>query len=285
MKLTAAAAGGALCVGILSGCVSVSAAEPQGDAYDAAVLADGPVAYWAMSEARTGSEPDRTGAGHNGRYGGSPVGGTLPNGSDAAAFSGEQYLEVPDADDLRPATTGVLTIEAWIRPDTVDFPHKESTGYVHWLGKAESGQYEYSARMYSAGNDEGRENRISGYHFNLAGGFGAGSYFQDPVAPGEWIYYVLVINRNTRTDAYPHGSTKIYKNGELRDQDDLSVNGKQIAADPGHAPLRIGTSDFESYFEGAVGKVAIYNRDLPQAQILEHYQLMTGKVPTSAATE
>jgi hypothetical protein len=247
------------------------------DAYDGEVLADGPVAYWTMANGPSGSEPDKSGAGHDGRYGGTLGDNSqLPNGAAAVTFTGGQYLEVPDTDDLRPATTGVLTIEGWIRPDTLDFQHAESTGYVHWLGKTGSGQYEYVTRMYSAGNSEERENRISGYHFNLAGGLGAGSYFQDPVTPGEWIHYVLVINRTTPSDEYPNGYTKIYKNGVLRDQDDLSVDGERVAAEPGHAPLRIGTSDFESFFEGAVGKVAIYSHELPPEQILEHYQLMTG---------
>jgi hypothetical protein len=258
--------------------------EAPRDAYDAAVLADGPVGYWTMANSRTGSEPDQTGAGKKGVYSGSLSGnGALPNGSAAATFSGEQYLEVPDARSLRPATTGILTIEAWIRPDTLEFPHEESTGYVHWLGKAERGQYEYSARMYSAGNAEGRGNRISGYSFNLSGGLGAGSYFQDPVTPGDWIHYVLVINSTASSDKYPDGYTKIYKNGVLRDQDNLSIDGDPIAAEPGHAPLRVGTSDFESFFEGGIGKVAIYNHELPQSKIVQHYQLMTGNISPSGA--
>lgn len=228
-----------------------------------------------MSNAQDGTEPDKSGSGHTGRYRGAVRDNAiLPNGSAAATFNGELYLEVPDADDLRPATTGVVTIEGWIRPDTLSFSHAESTGYVHWLGKAETGQYEYVARMYSAGNSEGRANRISGYHFNLPGGLGAGSYFQDPISPGEWIHYVLVINRAPAPE-YPHGYTKIYKNAELRDTDDLSVNGATIAAGPGHAPLRIGTSDFTSFFEGSIGKVAVYSHELRPEQILRHYELMT----------
>jgi hypothetical protein len=271
MKLTAVAAFlAAPWVAALCGCGST------GDPYDAAVLADRPVAYWTMANATGGTEPDKSGSGHDGRYVGAPGDSPLPNGSAAATFDGAQYLEVPDAEDLRPATSGILTIEGWIRPDTLAFSHRESTGYVHWLGKADAGQYEYVARMYSAGNAEARGNRISGYHFNLSGGLGAGSYFQDPVTPGEWIHYVLVISRTTPTDEYPHGYTKIYKNGVLRDQDDLSIGGNTVASGPGHAPLRLGTSYFESFFEGAIGKVAVYSRELRPEQIIRHYQVMTG---------
>ncbi|VXB78459.1 conserved hypothetical protein [Arthrobacter sp. 9AX] len=282
---TAAAPLAVVVLAVLCGCASLWPTRAgEGDAYDAAVLADGPVAYWVMANGRGGTEPDITGSGHDGRYSGSArETGELPNGSAAATFGGEEYLEVPDAADLRPATTGVLTVEAWIRPDTLAFRDREATGYVHWLGKADNEQYEYVARMYSAGNREDRENRISGYHFNLPGGLGAGSYFQDPVSPGEWIHYVLVINRTATSDEFPNGYTKIFKDGVLRDQDDLSVDGDPIAPGPGHAPLRIGTSDFESFFEGAVGKVAIYGHELSPAQVLRHYQLMTGNEATPEA--
>jgi hypothetical protein len=38
--------------------------------------------------------------------------------------------------------------------------------------------------------------------------------------------------------------------------------------------------DFQSWFQGAVGKVAIYDKLLTQQQITNHYQTMTGKQPT-----
>ena len=268
----------AQCAAILCGCASVEAADVPADAYDAAVLADKPVGYWTLANPFSGKENDAAGSGHEGHYGGPKATTTvLPNGTPAAHFRGDQYLEVADASDLRPATTGVLTVEAWICPDTLDFAHTEGTGYVNWLGKGEPGSYEYVSRIYSAGNDEGRANRISGYYFKLSGGLGAGSFFQDTVTPGGWIHYVLVINRSAQTDEYPNGYTKIYKNGVLRDQDDLSVDGEPISSGPGTAPLRVGTDDLESFFEGSIGKVAIYNYELSQADILGHDQLMTGQ--------
>ena len=35
---------------------------------------------------------------------------------------------------------------------------------------------------------EGRDKRISFYVFNLGGGRGCGSYFQDPIQAGQWIH-------------------------------------------------------------------------------------------------
>jgi len=248
------------------------------DAYDAEVLRDQPKAYWTMANSAGGTEPDISGANNNGTYTGSPASATLPNGAAAARFDGgERYLEIADAAALSPDTAGVITLEAWLRPDALQFRHEEGTGYVHWLGKGEPENYEYVARIYSAENAEDRPNRISGYAFNQDGGLGAGSYFQDNVRAGEWIHYVLVINLGASGGDYPHGYTKIYRDGILRDQDDLSINGRTIRPARGDAPLRIGTSNLESFFEGGVGKVAVYDKELTQAQIIRHYEVMTGK--------
>jgi hypothetical protein len=46
-----------------------------------------------------------------------------------------------------------------------------------------------------------------------------------------------------------------------------------------NSQLNIGTVDTQSWFEGAIGKVAIYNYLLSQTQITNHYQTMTGNQP------
>lgn len=261
--------------------LSGAAAEPADLAaaelspYDLAVLDDAPTGYWAMSEAATGVEPDLAGGTLAGGYTGEPGSTTLPNGEAAAVFDGlADYLEVPDDPALSPATTGVLTVQAWFRPDTVDFPRTEAGGYIHWLGKGEPGEHEYVARMYSQGNDEDRENRISGYLFNLEGGLGAGSYFQDPIVPGDWIHYVLVINADATSPEFPNGYTKIYRDGVLRDQDDLSIRGTVIVPERGSAPFRVGTRDGASFLLGAVGKVAVYDHELAPDRIVAHHETM-----------
>jgi Concanavalin A-like lectin/glucanases superfamily len=243
--------------------------------YDAAVLADSPTAFWRMDRANTASEPDLSGSGLTGAYAGTRTRTTLPNGELAARFDGDSgYLQVRDHAAVSPATRGVLTIEAWMRPDTLQFPRDERAGYVHWMGKGEPGQHEYVSRMYSLVNDDDRPNRISGYSFNLAGDRGAGSYFEDDIVAGEWIHYVLVINANAKSPAFPNGYTKIYRDGMMRDQDDLSIDGNVIVPRRGSAPFRVGTRDFVSWFLGAVGKVAIYQKELSQSRIAIHCAAM-----------
>jgi hypothetical protein len=229
-----------------------------------------------MGHPLSGIEADISGHGHRGRYLGRPKAATLPNGETATVFNGSsQYMQVGDHPALSPATAGVLTLEAWMRPDALHFPHTEGTGYVHWMGKGAPNNHEYAARMYSTGNREDRANRISGYLFNASGGKGAGSYFQREVRPGQWIHYVFVINANETSAKYPNGYTKIYRNGELAHQNNLDYRGTPVTPHHGSAPFRVGTRDFNSFFKGAIGKVAMYGKELPARRIAQHYVAMT----------
>lgn len=247
--------------------------------YDTAILADGPLAFWTLGGGRAGVV-DQTGHGHTGRAHGRPSVTKFVNGDPASVFDGAtQYIEVPDHDALSVPATGILAIEAWMRPDVLDFPRQEGSNYVHWMGKGEVNQYEYAARMYSRATTDNpqRPNRISGYAFNLSGGLGTGSHFQDNIIVGRWIHYMLVINTVDTDESHPTGYTKIYKNGRVRDQDALT----SFATVPGDgtAPFRIATRDFKSFFLGAIAKVAIYDYELSSTTVRSHYQAV---VPSGA---
>jgi hypothetical protein len=244
--------------------------------YDREVLADRPVLFLTMGHAESTTETDQSGHENSGAY--FPrdhiaKATVMPNGDGAAAFDGyKQYLEVRDHDSLSIPTTGYLTFEAWIRPDVLDFPVVHSDDYVHWAGKGESGEHEYVFRMYSLNNDVERPQRISCYAYNLGGGLGAGSAFQEPVAVGEWVHVTAVYNTKELSPVNPTGFTRIYKNGELRDTSPLL--DYQIIPRNGEAPLRVGTRDLKSFFKGAIGKVAIYDYELPAKRVRAHYERM-----------
>ena len=245
--------------------------------YDSVVLSDTPVLYLGMNSP-TATEPDLGSGAHTATYhGAQPPLVYLPNGEKAADFDGRtQYLEVADANDLSPATSGILTFEAWMRPDVLEFPDFDSTGYVHWMGKGVTSQHEWVCRMYCYTTTDipGRANRISGYCFNLAGGTGVGAYFQDVVTAGQWIHYACTINTVNVNVTYPTGYTTILKNGVQRDTQSLSSLG--IVPSNGTAPMRVGTRDLTSFFQGAIGKVAVYSYELSTTRLLAHYnQMMT----------
>jgi hypothetical protein len=179
----------------------------------------------------------------------------------------QTYIEIPNHPDFSIATTGELTISAWITPETLTFSRTEGTGYVHWLGKGAAGQQEWTFRIYSQGNTENRQNRISFYVFNAGGGQGIGSHFQDVLKPGERIHVVATVD---------HQQTSIYRDGIRRDHD---LYTGQITPQAGNAPVRIGTRDFHSFFEGQIYEVRFWNCCLTDNEIANLFS--SNLVPTN----
>jgi hypothetical protein len=108
---------------------SIKNSFPGGLTYDQTVAADSPVGYWMLIKGYTS---DASGNGMTGTYYGSGRGqASLPNGETASIFNGtDNYFEIPDNNYLEVTRTGILTIEAWMRPDTLQFTNYEGTGYV-----------------------------------------------------------------------------------------------------------------------------------------------------------
>jgi hypothetical protein len=93
--------------------------------------------------------------GHHGIiHGAVPTSNRFTNGSSAYAFNGTNaYIEIPDHPAFSVATTGQLSISAWIRPGTLTFQNTEGNGYVSWMGKGDTydinGNQEWACRMYN----------------------------------------------------------------------------------------------------------------------------------------
>ncbi len=238
--------------------------------YDTTVLTYSPVAYWPLDP----SMPyDYSGHNLTGVFTNSPSATKMSNGDTVSVFNGvNQYFTINDNNYLEIVRTGILTIEAWFRPDTLQFKYEEGTGYVYWMGKGSTNEQSWAARMYSYNNTEGRFNRISGYAFNLTGGLGAGSYFQDNVTVGQWIFYTITINTVNVSSTYPTGYTKIFKNGIQRQQN--SLLGYGIIPQNSTAPMRIATRQLQSFFQGAIGKVAVFDYELNYSQLQTHFNCM-----------
>lgn len=177
-----------------------------------------------------------------------------------------------DDDSLSIPTTGVLTLETWMRPDVYDFPNTDKDSYIHWAGKGDWHDHEYVFRMYSLHNNVDRPQRISCYVYNLEGGLGAGAAFQEPEPVGEWIHIVAVYNIRVHTALYPTGYTKLYKNGVLRQTN--NIIDFNIVPGNGDAPLRLGTRDKGSFLPGAIGKFAVYDYELPAERVVAHHERM-----------
>lgn len=262
-----------------------------GYGWDGLIAELGATAYYKLDEP-AGSFVDRRGAlapgvvsGSVGRHAGSPV-ADAPGG--AVVFSGAagNYVEIADDDRLSVATTGAMTIAVWLRPDTLNNPITEGQDpppgeglYIHWLGKGENdveNRYEYMARMYDkslggnpANGDNLRPNRLSGYHFNPPGGLGSGSYFQDALVVGQWLLYVLRFNAT---------GPAIWRDGTWRDSDFFS--DYSIVPQNTSAPFRLGTVVKDSWLQGAIGPLALWNRALSSEEI---YRLALAAPETSGS--
>ncbi len=271
--------------------------------YDQTILCDHPVAYLAMNQA-SGSEPDLTNNGHTGTH----QGGTLPlvalpNADQASDFNGSsQYVTISSSAAFSIPTTGNLTWEAWIRPDVLQFAHDDgSSGYVDWMGKCQDygPTCEWEARMYSTNTNESpnRPNRISAYVFNPTAGLGSAADWQPAaslIQAGTWYHvvgeYTTLSQPSDCSNAstYP-GSINIWVNGV---QWNHSYHGQtgcmsqyNVVPTPNGSPVDIGTMAMDSWFQGAIGKVAFYDYLLTQTQVTNHYQVMTGKQPTGTCAD
>lgn len=278
-------------LGLLTPMTGGFTAEASVSAYDSAIMRDAPVAYWPVDKLGT----DLSGHGHIGTFhGGVPPTVTLPNGDSASDFNGAgQFMSVPSSAAFSVPTTRQLTWEGWIRPDTLQFPHSTG-GYVDWLGKCQdySPTCEWEARIYNQSNPEGRTSRVSAYIFNRSAGLGSAADWQpagEPFVAGGWIHVV----GEYRTDvtpsgcftAYP-GSINVWVDGVKQNFAYHSPTGcmSQYSVIPmaASSPLNIGAVSSDSYFKGAVGKVAIYDHLLTPSQIDAHYTAMTGTAPSGS---
>jgi hypothetical protein len=259
-------------------------------AYRNAVLAKNPVAYWRLGEASGQNAVDETGNGHDGQYVGNPIlgqpGAIHGDSNTAVQFTGTNYVEIKDSADFsQPTSTVGLTVEAWMRPDALAFPGQQSPNsnqnpYVHWLGKGESGLYEWAFRFYSSEPSQdptARPNRISGYIWSPDADEGAGAFYQDVVGIGVWIHVVACYEPGDK-DTCPPAGVHIYIDG-------VHILGPPhigtlycnpcFAVQPAHgaAKLRLGTRDCKTFLVGALDEVAIYPRVLRPDEILANYKL------------
>jgi hypothetical protein len=258
------------------------------DAYDELVLGEAPVAFWAM-RALGPMEADLTGRAHDGSYeDGMPARATLPNGASVARFDGRtQHLLVPTRTDLSIATKGALTWEAWIRPDSLTFIETVDD-YVNFLGKCASYSptCEWAGRFYVGGRS------ITALAFNNGGGGGSGADWMpapDLLRAGQWLHVVAeyqTLSTPSDCSTSSPGSIEIWVNGigwaASSHRPRGCMSEREIVPRAASSPLVIGSVALDSFFAGAIGKVAIYDRLLSPAQIAAHFKAMTGADPSGS---
>jgi hypothetical protein len=201
------------------------------------------------------------------------------------SFNGtSSFVEIANRPEYSVDFADALTVAAWMRADVEKFPKPEAGKlYVHWMGKGQqsgdAGDQEWVFRMYdkpAPEPDGDRSKRTSFYLFNPRGGLGVGSYVQEDVPVKSWRLIVGVADDRR---------TRVYRNGELMDCDTyrgvgttrcpiMLDNGQQVVIYPeyGGAPLRIGTQNFGSFFQGGITRVRIWTRALAADEIQAVYE-------------
>ncbi|MEM5854284.1 MAG: LamG domain-containing protein [Candidatus Aenigmatarchaeota archaeon] len=177
------------------------------------------------------------------------------------------YVYVRDAPDFSIVNNpNGMTISFWICPSTHSFKTQNEYGYIRFLGKGDTGQYEWCFSLYNGSHPE-RPYRLCFYIHNASGGYGIGAYVQEPWDVGEWIFVTGVIKNNV---------LYIYKNGVFKRQ---SYNYSEpnpigiIIPQDTSSPLCIGTRmDVNEFFEGKIDDFRIYNRALSDQEIYDLFQ-------------
>ena len=246
--------------------------------YARRVLEKKPCGYWRLGEKAGPAVLDASGHGHDGvAKGGVVFGpkGMLDREPDSAlVFDGKSgCVEIPDSPEFSQPTSGVgFTVEAWMRPDVLEFTGEGDDAYVHWLGKGEAGQHEWAFRFYS--KKSSRPNRISAYIFNPGPGLGSGAYVEEAIKPGKWIHIVATFDPGDKIN--PKAGVSIYKDGKLAGGPGTSPGAlyKSYDVSPAHgtSPLRLGSRDAKTFFTGALDEVAIYPRVLTAREVADNYR-------------
>jgi hypothetical protein len=207
--------------------------------YRAAVIADGPTAYWRLGETSGTTAADAMGAHHGGSGGFITLGvpGALANDTDKAFSTDGGGVSVTDAAPLR--YTGAFTIEAWIRPDLL-------TGDRFILNKG----LDYFLYITNGATNFGFRTQQVTYPFVSSTAF----------TTGTWQHVV---------GTYSGTALTLYRNGlkvsEVPTSGSLTTVGGNLA---------IGAFDTTgiAFYDGVLDEVAIYPRALSAASVLYHYQ-------------
>jgi len=224
--------------------------------YEAAVLADGPLAYWPLNETSGDTAFDIV-SGYDGLYTNAPTLGVpgpssyIPAG---VGFDGmTQFVLIPDEPGLDFANA--ITLEAWVQPDT----NQPSGTLADIIAKG------YDGTLSGLQNDDEMQLRVQdstyfdGGYYNADQGGGA---TDGGVVTTNWTHVVLTGDGVV---------WNLYQNGVLVGNSPDSVTLANFS-DPW--AIADGTASGNGrLYGGNISAVAIYDYALTPARVLAHYNL------------
>ena len=176
---------------------------------------------------------------------------TIGRVGSALAFNGTtQYLSMPDHADFDWPASGNFTVELWCKVagsnnDIQVMIGRETYGSTHWwLGINQTKHATFY--LYDESNT------------------GGGMVGMNPINDGQWHHLAAVHNGST-------GHNRLYVDGELNVDTSFAYSvGFNSAADIQIANFyRNGQHLF--FYQGALDEIAVSNRIIPEAEIIEHF--------------
>jgi len=221
---------------------------PTTSAYQSAVLADSPLAYWRLGEASGTVAADQRGA-RNGTYVNSPAlgqpGGLFNDSAKSVGFNGAtQYVQVPSDLSLNPPR---FSVEVWARP---------TGGAGAYHGVMASRQYPFGWVLYLGADGS--------WEFWVNSGADMLSVNSDIAALNAWHHLV---------GTFDGAKVTLYVNGVAAGSG--AVTGAYQPQTGNVLEIAQGEPGDNFYFPGQLGEAALYGTALSPAQVQRHYSVGT----------
>lgn len=225
--------------------------------YTPIISGDAPLAYYRLGENGGLIASDFTGSNYTGAYSASGVTygqtGAVPNDTNTAVLLNGTTGKVTLPVSLNP-TTGSFSFECWVKVAAYPGSTKSIIANYNTVTSISKG----------AGLQINSSGQILWLVANSSGTFV--SITSSVVATNTFHHVVGTYN----------GTSKLYVDGTLISSTATTINS---ATDQ----IQIGSSPFNDFLACTVDEVAIYSRELSQAEITEHYSNGTNPAPTQLA--
>lgn len=205
------------------------------------VSATGLIGYWAFDETSGVNASDSSGNDNHGTLYNFNVTKSAVYGN-AIAFDGtSNYIDCGDNFN----SSNVITLEAWAKSSTA----QANKGIIERGTVGVAGSYDYM--MYFHNND---------IYFFMKDSGSVEDYLLTPFNfhDGVWHHYVMLFDGDY---------FKIYVDGSLIASKNTTLTDIRV----GNGTLHIGRYT-NSFFQGVIDEVRVYNRSLPPKEIMERYQ-------------
>ena len=251
----------------------VPAVAQSGSNYAATILADHPVVYYRLDEARGSIAADSSGNNHNGSYlGGVTLGqvGALKGDTDTSVFLDGSTGYVNSGVNLLSLST---TIEAWVLPTRASGDPNNAYGQEVIGGMSGSIQLTFGQKPGYA--------RV--WLWPLGGTQYSDWQIVDTAAPltlSTWTHVVATWDDGTK-------QFSIYVNGVLSATQTLPGVTSSVQSGYEGLPFTIGSFgvNYGQWFQGGMDEVAYYNYALSPQQVLAHYNAGTSGCQITAPSD